>query len=221
MEFSTRSRMERNYPYENGVMMTRDTKPRLRWTADLHDRFVDAVTKLGGPERTLSNFIGVEDDERGMKIAEALKSHVDVQKIILEQLEVQNKLQMRIEAQGKYLQDILEKAQKSLALAINSDLGSLESTGMQLLGFDVALSDQMEKSKKQEMRGSMTTVNDTCKKTGDSPIQMCKVEAGEEATNEFNVERNMINFDLNSKGGYDYSSNGAEVLEANVLPCSR
>lgn len=33
-----------------GVVMTRDPKPRLRWTADLHDRFVDAVTKLGGPD---------------------------------------------------------------------------------------------------------------------------------------------------------------------------
>lgn len=50
--------MERNrfggggggYGYENGVIMTRDPKPRLRWTADLHDRFVDAVTKLGGPD---------------------------------------------------------------------------------------------------------------------------------------------------------------------------
>ena len=30
--------------------MTRDPKPRLRWTSDLHDRFVHAVTKLGGPD---------------------------------------------------------------------------------------------------------------------------------------------------------------------------
>ena len=39
-------------PYESsgGVVMTRDPKPRLRWTADLHDRFLDAVTKLGGPD---------------------------------------------------------------------------------------------------------------------------------------------------------------------------
>ncbi|CAI0462756.1 unnamed protein product [Linum tenue] len=39
------------YPYENGVVMTRDPKPRLRWMADLHDRFVDVVTKLGHPEK--------------------------------------------------------------------------------------------------------------------------------------------------------------------------
>lgn len=37
-----------------GVVMTRDPKPRLRWTSDLHDRFVDAVTKLGGPDSECS-----------------------------------------------------------------------------------------------------------------------------------------------------------------------
>lgn len=37
----------------SGVMLTRDPKPRLRWTPALHDRFVDAVTILGGPDSKL------------------------------------------------------------------------------------------------------------------------------------------------------------------------
>ncbi|KDO38455.1 hypothetical protein CISIN_1g038008mg [Citrus sinensis] len=37
------------------VVMTSDPKPRLRWTADLHDRFVDAVTQLGGPSSLFSS----------------------------------------------------------------------------------------------------------------------------------------------------------------------
>lgn len=32
------------------LVLTTDPKPRLRWTAELHDRFVDAVTQLGGPD---------------------------------------------------------------------------------------------------------------------------------------------------------------------------
>lgn len=31
------------------LVLTADPKPRLRWTQDLHERFVDAVTQLGGP----------------------------------------------------------------------------------------------------------------------------------------------------------------------------
>ncbi|RZR97017.1 hypothetical protein BHM03_00026120 [Ensete ventricosum] len=38
-------------------MLSRDPKPRLRWTPELHDRFVDAVAKLGGPDSSLSSSV--------------------------------------------------------------------------------------------------------------------------------------------------------------------
>uniref|UniRef100_A0A0E0LU25 MYB-CC type transcription factor LHEQLE-containing domain-containing protein n=1 Tax=Oryza punctata TaxID=4537 RepID=A0A0E0LU25_ORYPU len=38
-----------------GLVLTADPKPRLRWTADLHDRFVDAVAQLGGPDSKFSS----------------------------------------------------------------------------------------------------------------------------------------------------------------------
>ncbi|CAI0374159.1 unnamed protein product [Linum tenue] len=139
------------------------SKQRLRWTHELHERFVDAVAQLGGPDRAtpkgvlrvmgvqgltiyhvkshlqkyrLAKFLpdsssdGKKGDKKeagemlsnldgssGMQITEALKLQMEVQKRLHEQLEasfflVQRQLQLRIEAQGKYLKKIIEEQQK-------------------------------------------------------------------------------------------------------------
>ncbi|CAH8353579.1 unnamed protein product [Eruca vesicaria subsp. sativa] len=154
------------------LVLTTDPKPRLRWTAELHEKFVEAVTELGGPEKatpkTLMRSMGVkgltlyhlkshlqkfrqgrqackesteiskdascigesqdtgssspsslrlaaQEQNEGLQVTEALRAQMEVQRRLHEQLEygqVQRRLQLRIEAQGKYLQSILEKACK-------------------------------------------------------------------------------------------------------------
>ncbi|PIN02107.1 hypothetical protein CDL12_25383 [Handroanthus impetiginosus] len=145
---------------DSGLVLTTDPKPRLRWTVELHERFVDAVTQLGGPDKatpkTIMRVMGVKGltlyhlkshlqkfrlgkqphkdfNDHSMKDASSLdlqrnnasssgmlgrsmnEMQMEVNRRLHEQLEVQRHLQLRIEAQGKYMQAILEKACQTLA----------------------------------------------------------------------------------------------------------
>eukprot|EP00249_Psilotum_nudum_P019877 c27455_g5_i1 orf=278-1693(+) len=164
---------------------TTDPKPRLRWTPELHERFLDAVSQLGGADKATPksvmkvmnvkgltlyhlkshlqkyrlgkqaqretnadvNKVGCQSEqqaannyddavlqniEESTDVADALRVQMEVQKRLHEQLEVQRHLQLCIEAQGKYLQSILEKAQETLASQ------SAASTGLEATRVDLA-----------------------------------------------------------------------------------
>ena len=39
-----------NSPGDSGLILSTDAKPRLKWTPDLHERFIEAVNQLGGAD---------------------------------------------------------------------------------------------------------------------------------------------------------------------------
>lgn len=57
------------------LVLTSDPKPRLRWTPDLHERFVDAVTQLGGPQKATPKAILRTMGVKGLTLFH-LKSHL-------------------------------------------------------------------------------------------------------------------------------------------------
>ncbi|CAI9776108.1 unnamed protein product [Fraxinus pennsylvanica] len=186
-----------NLPGDTSLVLTSDPKPRLRWTAELHERFEDAVTQLGGPDKATPKMImrtmGVkgltlyhlkshlqkyrlgkqankevndnlkeascvaenqdmgssmstssrmmsQDINDGYQVTEALQVQMEVQIRLHEQLEVQRCLQLRIEAQAKYLQSILEKACKALDDHAVASAG-LEAAGKELSKLAIKVND--------------------------------------------------------------------------------
>ncbi|XP_027938010.1 protein PHR1-LIKE 2-like isoform X2 [Vigna unguiculata] len=57
------------------LVLTSDPKPRLRWTSDLHERFVDAVTQLGGASKATPKAIMRTMNVKGLTLYH-LKSHL-------------------------------------------------------------------------------------------------------------------------------------------------
>lgn len=115
-------------------------------------------------------------------------------------VQVQKKLQMRIETQGKYLQGILENAQKSLSLDMNSS-GNLEATRAELTNFNLALSDLMQNLNGEQRDESINT------NKGSTIIKeeiKIKTEGGGSS--------GTISFDLNTGGNYDFIGTNQDLL---------
>ncbi|MCO5591098.1 hypothetical protein L7F22_045075 [Adiantum nelumboides] len=64
-----------NLPGDLSIVASTDPKPRLRWTPDLHDRFVDAVTQLGGADKATPKSLMKVMNVKGLTLYH-LKSHL-------------------------------------------------------------------------------------------------------------------------------------------------
>ncbi|WRX25757.1 MYB-CC type transcription factor [Theobroma cacao] len=142
------SRPEQQYPNISRISGTRassvssggrpsNIKTRIKWTVELHKKFVNCVNLLGGAEKISickihygihTRFIhcftkpdqGVDDDDlpmlylkSGMQVKEILQMQLEVQRHLCEQLEIQQNLQQAIQEQGKQIQMMLEQLKKT------------------------------------------------------------------------------------------------------------
>ncbi|WOL18850.1 Myb family transcription factor [Canna indica] len=167
---------------DSGLVLTTDPKPRLRWTVELHDRFVDAVNQLGGPDKatpkTIMRVMGVKGltlyhlkshlqkfrlgkqphkefneqmvkdhaaalelqrniasssgsrsmtESFNMTSEAAVRMQMEVKRRFHEEIEVQRHLQLRMEAEGRYMQSLLERACQAMAApqCMESNMASL------------------------------------------------------------------------------------------------
>ncbi|XP_009619714.1 myb-related protein 2-like isoform X3 [Nicotiana tabacum] len=189
---------------DSGLVLSTDAKPRLKWTADLHERFIEAVNQLGGADKAtpksvlklmgipgltlyhlkshlqkyrlsknlhgqanisganksaasiekicestgtpMSNIPSIGPQQNNnIPISEAIQMQIEVQRRLHEQLE------LRIEAQGKYLQAVLEKAQETLGTQNLGTIG-LEAAKDQLSDLVSKVSNQCLNSAFSEIK---------------------------------------------------------------------
>lgn len=122
---------------------------------------------------------------------------------------------MRIEAQGKYLQAVLEKAQTSLP---QDGPGNLDASKAQLAEFNSALTNFMENMNK-DSKENILDMNEFHNKNHAQAFNYQEVIGTEEHKElKPQVEGGAVQLDLNIKGGNEHlvSADGAE-MESNMV----
>lgn len=138
-----------------GVVMSRDPKPRLRWTSDLHDRFVDAVTKLGGPDKATPKSVLRVMGLKGLTLYH-LKSHLQKYRLGQLQARKQNGLEHNTEfsenSYGRHNMHIASTSTNSSSM--NSEQGEIPISEAVRCQIEVqkTLQEQLEVQKKLQMR---------------------------------------------------------------------
>ena len=185
---------------------------------------------------------------REMPLAEALKYQIQVQRKLQEQLEVrqvlhhyhdlvlsktffhnttsayvcnqvQKKLQMRIEAQGKYLKAIIEKAERNISFDASAPSDNIESTRSQPMDFNLALSGFMDNATRvcEENNDQLEKAISDDNHKDNLGFQLYQLGSQEAKKDKWTPKtEDSLRLDLNIKGGYDLSSRGMQACELDL-----
>ncbi|KAL1548381.1 pheromone-like peptide expressed [Salvia divinorum] len=108
-----------NLPGDACLVLSTDPRPRLRWTADLHERFVDAVAQLGGADKATPKTIMRTMGVKGLTLYH-LKSHLQKYRM------------------GKQANKELTEVSKDVScIAESQDTGSSTSTSSKMMAQDI------------------------------------------------------------------------------------
>ena len=183
-----------------------------------------------------------------MPLADALRYQIQVQRKLQEQLEVrqvlhhyhelvlsktffhnttsayvcnqvQKKLQMRIEAQGKYLKAIIEKAERNISFDASAPSDNIESTRSQLMDFNLALSGFMDNATRvcEESNDQLEKAISDDNHKDNLGFQLYQLGSQEAKEDKWTPKtEDSLRLDLNIKGGYDLSSRGMQACELDL-----
>jgi hypothetical protein len=134
-------------------------------------------------------------------------------------IQVQKKLQIRIEAQGKYLKAILEKAHRNISFDANAS-GNIESTRSQLRDFNLALSGFVDnETQVYEENNGQLVKGISGNNHKDNHLSFQLYNAGSQEANDAKCTpetEDSLLLDLNIKGGYDLSSRRVQACEVDL-----
>ncbi|CAM8991378.1 unnamed protein product [Rhodiola kirilowii] len=182
-----------NLPGDACLVMTSDPKPRLRWTAELHDRFVDAVAQLGGPDKATPKTIMRTMGVKGLTLYH-LKSHLQ---------------KFRLGKQA--VKESTENSKEASCVAENQDTGSSASPSSRVIAQEIndyqvtealrvhmevqrKLHEQLEVQRRLQLRIEaqgkylQTILEKACKALNDQTVAAAGLESAREELSELAIK---------------------------------
>ncbi|KAK9072470.1 hypothetical protein SSX86_008904 [Deinandra increscens subsp. villosa] len=176
------------------LVLTTDPKPRLRWTSELHERFVDAVTQLGGPDKATPKTILRTMGVKGLTLYH-LKSHLQ---------------KFRLGKQS--CKELTENSKDASCIAESQDTGSSTTSSTRMMpqdsndGFQVTealrvqmevqrrLHEQLEVQRRLQIRIEaqgkylQSILEKACKALNDQAVATAGLEAAREELSELAIK---------------------------------